>query len=107
MELHFKYLEAVQQADKRIEGEKHVSISPFPPIPRCQPLNLSPRPSLCAVSSTLALYHAACWMNAFTCNTEAFSVALLNTNEMPSMSCVKDIISGYDVLRYVFGVVSV
>uniref|UniRef100_A0A6Q2X8B8 Beta-catenin-like protein 1 n=1 Tax=Esox lucius TaxID=8010 RepID=A0A6Q2X8B8_ESOLU len=24
MELHFKYLEAVQQADKRIEGEKHV-----------------------------------------------------------------------------------
>lgn len=29
MELHFKYLEAVQQADKRIEGEKHVSIPPF------------------------------------------------------------------------------
>lgn len=28
MELHFKYLEAVQQADKRIEGEKHVS-APF------------------------------------------------------------------------------
>ncbi|KAM9342973.1 beta-catenin-like protein 1 isoform 2-T2 [Pholidichthys leucotaenia] len=25
MELHFKYLEAVQQADKRIEGEKHVT----------------------------------------------------------------------------------
>lgn len=24
MELHFKYLEAVQLADKRIEGEKHV-----------------------------------------------------------------------------------
>uniref|UniRef100_A0A7N9AZH3 Beta-catenin-like protein 1 n=1 Tax=Mastacembelus armatus TaxID=205130 RepID=A0A7N9AZH3_9TELE len=28
MELYFKYLEAVQQADKRIEGEKHVSNSP-------------------------------------------------------------------------------
>ncbi|KAI3357170.1 hypothetical protein L3Q82_015627 [Scortum barcoo] len=26
MELHFKYLEAVQQADKRIEGEKHFSL---------------------------------------------------------------------------------
>lgn len=26
MELYFKYLEGVQQADKRIEGEKHVSI---------------------------------------------------------------------------------
>lgn len=24
MELYFKYVEAVQQADKRIEGEKHV-----------------------------------------------------------------------------------
>lgn len=24
MELHFKYLEAVQVADKKIEGEKHV-----------------------------------------------------------------------------------
>lgn len=32
MELHFKYLEAVQQADKRIEGEKHVSISSFIPF---------------------------------------------------------------------------
>lgn len=31
MELHFKYLEAVQQADKRIEGEKHVSILFFFP----------------------------------------------------------------------------
>lgn len=31
MELHFKYLDAVQQADKRIEGEKHVSSPP----PRC------------------------------------------------------------------------
>lgn len=29
MELHFKYLEAVQQADKRIEGEKHVSLDVF------------------------------------------------------------------------------
>lgn len=32
MELHFKYLEAVQQADKRIEGEKHVSVSSFIPF---------------------------------------------------------------------------
>ena len=24
MEMHFKYMEAVQLADKRIEGEKHV-----------------------------------------------------------------------------------
>lgn len=32
MELHFKHLEAVQQADKRIEGEKHVSISSFIPF---------------------------------------------------------------------------
>lgn len=29
MELYFKYLEGVQQADKRIEGEKHVGISLF------------------------------------------------------------------------------
>ncbi|XP_038160834.1 beta-catenin-like protein 1 [Cyprinodon tularosa] len=29
MELYFKYLEAVQQADKRIEGEKHVRIHIF------------------------------------------------------------------------------
>lgn len=27
MELHFKYLDAVQVADKKIEGEKHVCIS--------------------------------------------------------------------------------
>ena len=26
MELHFKYLDAVQVADKKIEGEKHVCI---------------------------------------------------------------------------------
>lgn len=32
MELHFKYLEAVQQADKRIEGEKHVSMALFFPF---------------------------------------------------------------------------
>lgn len=31
MELHFKYLEAVQLADKRIEGEKHVRVLPLPP----------------------------------------------------------------------------
>lgn len=43
MELYFKYLEAVQQADKRIEGEKHVRVSPFPFFdPPSQPLNLSP-----------------------------------------------------------------
>ncbi|MED6248896.1 Beta-catenin-like protein 1 [Ataeniobius toweri] len=29
MELYFKFLEAVQQADKRIEGEKHVRIHLF------------------------------------------------------------------------------
>lgn len=27
MEMHFKYMEAVQLADKRIEGEKHVRTS--------------------------------------------------------------------------------
>uniref|UniRef100_A0A8C7TT68 Beta-catenin-like protein 1 n=1 Tax=Oncorhynchus mykiss TaxID=8022 RepID=A0A8C7TT68_ONCMY len=32
MELHFKYLEAVQLADKRIEGEKHVRVLPLPPL---------------------------------------------------------------------------
>ncbi|CDQ70714.1 unnamed protein product [Oncorhynchus mykiss] len=30
MELHFKYLEAVQLADKRIEGEKHVGVLHLP-----------------------------------------------------------------------------
>lgn len=50
MEMHFKYLEAVQQADKRIEGEKHVS---------------PPPPPLAAVLFTLALYRAACWMKVF------------------------------------------
>lgn len=29
MELYFKYLEGVQQADKRIEGEKHVGVPLF------------------------------------------------------------------------------
>lgn len=31
MELYFKYLEGVQQADKRIEGEKHVGVPFFSP----------------------------------------------------------------------------
>lgn len=54
MEMHFKYLEAVQQADKRIEGEKHVSkhlsffLSTLPSTP-------PPPPPLGAVSFTLAL----------------------------------------------------
>lgn len=43
MELHFKYLEAVQQADKRIEGEKHVSLVVF-----LSPPNHSPRPPTAA-----------------------------------------------------------
>lgn len=44
MEMHFKYLEAVQQADKRIEGEKHVGTSPFPPI-----LSLTVLLSVCCI----------------------------------------------------------
>lgn len=52
MELHFKYLEAVQQADKRIEGEKHVS-APFLSFP------------------SLFIHHHCpldvdCWMNVLT-----------------------------------------
>lgn len=46
MELHFKYLEAVQQADKRIEGEKHVS-NLSPPIPPSLPLSPVLLPELC------------------------------------------------------------
>lgn len=34
MELHFKYLDAMQVADKKIEGEKHVRIPAYvlPPV---------------------------------------------------------------------------
>lgn len=45
MELHFKYLEAVQQADKRIEGEKHVSLVVFPPPPAGPPTHSSLPPT--------------------------------------------------------------
>lgn len=41
MELYFKYLEGVQQADKRIEGEKHVSI-PFFTLPSLLPYQSAP-----------------------------------------------------------------
>ncbi|KAK5923265.1 hypothetical protein CgunFtcFv8_000249 [Champsocephalus gunnari] len=52
MEMHFKYLEAVQQADKRIEGEKHVGTSPFPPI-----LSLTVLLSVCCIRNLVG------WMN--------------------------------------------
>lgn len=39
MELYFKYLEGVQQADKRIEGEKHVCL-PLSPCRLSYPVNM-------------------------------------------------------------------
>lgn len=72
MELHFKYLEAVQQADKRIEGEKHVSMSRFPPI-------VSPSYSVLSILLHQFQYHLACGMKLFcswwslTCSNKSVS----------------------------------
>lgn len=46
MELHFKYLDAMQVADKKIEGEKHVRI----------PARLSPAAGLHSVGVPCAPY---------------------------------------------------
>lgn len=79
MELHFKYLEAVQQADKRIEGEKHVSITFLPPTLSICPL----RPPLCTLSFTL---DADCWMDVFTENNKLVQHVCYWLNIIPLQS---------------------
>lgn len=93
MELHFKYLEGVQQADKRIEGEKHVSILFSLPFSRPVPLVLL---------SPLSLLH---WMTI---------VGWMKTMKLSSVLCQTELdlfesktLFKVKMLKHVFCIVSI